>query len=214
MGVMPFHLEKGVMGLRFDYLTRSPEVRADLRTRLGGVGTDPFAVASSISIPWPGHPNISIDALGNNIGPFSQALDDLFALNAAQFDHHERRTGQEYQQDNNQLEPRNQDTPGNRGAFAGYWTWACRTYAGLQEEMRQAIHAAVTSAKPRVDYWWDCTLRDNNPSRVITCFDLPLIARVFFCTPHLDPAAPPSPPSRVAPVESRVRRDPGLPSRP
>ena len=28
MGAMPFHLEKGALGLRMDYLTRSPAVRA------------------------------------------------------------------------------------------------------------------------------------------------------------------------------------------
>ena len=51
MGIMPFHLEKGVMGLRFDYLTRTQEVRDDLRSRLGA-GADAFDIASGISITW------------------------------------------------------------------------------------------------------------------------------------------------------------------
>jgi len=212
MGVMPFHLEKGVMGLRFDYLTRSPEVRDDLRARLGG-GADPFAVASSISIPWPGHPNISIDALGNNIGQFSQALDDLFSLNPAQFDAHERRRGREYQDDNNALELRNQDTPGNRAAFVGYWNAHAPPGSALRNQMRLAMLQALNPApgeqntRPRIDHWWDCTLPDGAAPQVITSFDVPHVARVFFCTPHFD-----NPPVRW-PVESTRRRDPALPPR-
>ena len=116
MGIMPFHLEKGVMGLRFDYLTRSPEARQYLATQLGGGHpVDPFVVAANISIQ-----GLQINVLNDDMTTFMNALDGLCALNNYRFDAHERRTGQEYQEDNNALEPRNQDTPGNRAAFVGY----------------------------------------------------------------------------------------------
>jgi hypothetical protein len=41
MGTMPFHLEKGMMGLRLDYLTRSKKLRDSIYVRLMA-GEDPF----------------------------------------------------------------------------------------------------------------------------------------------------------------------------
>ena len=107
MGIMPFHLEKGVMGLRFDYLTRSPDARPYLAAQLVGGPVDPFVVAANINIG-----GIHIDVLNDDMTTFMNALDQLCALNNYRFDAHERRTGQEYQEDNNALEPRNQDTLG------------------------------------------------------------------------------------------------------
>ncbi len=205
MGIMPFHLEKGVMGLRFDYLTRTQEVRDDLRSRLEA-GADAFDVASGISITWPGHPNIVIDALHDNFNAFKQALDDLVALNPAPLTTHERRTGGEYQQDNNGLDQRNRDTPGNRAAFVGYWNVHAPLGSAPRNQMGQAILKALNpapgeqNARLRIDYWWDCTLPDGDPPGVITSFDVPHVARVFFCTPHLDQAG-----GAPWPVESSVR---------
>lgn len=191
MGIMPFHLEKGVMGLRFDYLTRSPQVRAFFVGQLTPAGADPFAVASAISIPWPGGrvDPIVIDALNADFNTFKQALEDLWALDGYRFDAHERRRGSEYQDDNNALEPRNRDTPGNRQAFIGYWTNAAAANRGLKNVMRTAMLAALQTAtagppRPRIDYWWDCTLADGSPPTVIYSDQVPSIARVLFCTPH------------------------------
>ena len=208
MGVMPFHLEKGVMGLRFDYLTRSPEVRQYLAAQLAPQGADPFAEASNINIQ-----GIGIDALNDDMNTFMHRLDDLHNLNNYRFDDHERRTGQEYREDNDALEPRNQDTPGNRAAFVGYWTWASGQKPAVKNEMRRAMLRALNSAtpgspRPRVDHWWDCTLPDGSLPLVICSLDVASIARVLFCTPHLDQAA------AIGPVESRRRRDPNLPPRP
>jgi len=210
MGIMPFHLEKGVMGLRFDYLTRSPEARQYLATQLGGgPPVDPFVVASNINIQ-----GIQINVLNDDITTFMNALDQLSALNNYRFDAHERRSGQEYQEDNNALEPRNQDTPGNRAAFVGYWTWAFAPgrSPALKDDMRRAMHKALNSStpgppRPRIDHWWDCTLPDGSAPQVICSLDVPSIARVLFCTPHLDQAA------ALGPVESIRRRDPNYPPR-
>ena len=60
MGAMPFHLEKGVLGLRMDYLSRSPAVRAHVVKRLQA-GQDPFEVAASIDIPGVGVINVFTD---------------------------------------------------------------------------------------------------------------------------------------------------------
>jgi hypothetical protein len=186
---MPFHLEKGVMGLRFDYLARSPEVRTYLTTKLQVRGADPFAVASSISIPFPGNPNIDIDALNDDISVFRNALQELWRLNQDQFDEHERREPDQYSADNDALDPRNQDTPGNRQAFVGYWQNVAKP--ALKEEMRQAMLKALTSNRPRIDHWWDCTQPDGDPPRVICSLDVPAVARVLFCTPHLGPVESP-----------------------
>ncbi|TMF06108.1 MAG: hypothetical protein E6I38_10740 [Chloroflexi bacterium] len=210
MGIMPFHLEKGVMGLRFDYLTRSPEARQYLATQLGGGHpVDPFVVAANISIQ-----GLQINVLNDDMTTFMNALDGLCALNNYRFDAHERRTGQEYQEDNNALEPRNQDTPGNRAAFVGYWTWAFAPgrSPALKDDMRRAMQKALNSStpgppRPRIDHWWDCTLPDGSAPQVICSLDVPSIARVLFCTPHLDQAA------ALGPVESIRRRDPNYPPR-
>jgi len=210
MGIMPFHLEKGVMGLRFDYLTRSPEARQYLATQLGGGHpVDPFVVAANISIQ-----GLQINVLNDDMTTFMNALDQLCALNNYRFDAHERRTGQEYQEDNNALEPRNQDTPGNRAAFVGYWTWAFAPgrSPALKDDMRRAMQKALNSStpgppRPRIDHWWDCTLPDGSAPQVICSLDVPSIARVLFCTPHLDQAA------ALGPVESIRRRDPNYPPR-
>lgn len=189
MGTMPFHLEKGVMGLRFDYLTRSPEVRQFLLVALQPPAADPFVVAANIAIPRPGGANIDIDALNDDLNPFKSALDQLYNLNNYQFDHHERRRGSEYRDDNNALDQRNKDTPGNRQAFIGYWTSATAADPGLRDVMRLAMLTALQDAtpalpRPRIDYWWDCTLPDRDLPTVIYADQVPSVARVLFCTPH------------------------------
>ena len=207
MGIMPFHLEKGVMGLRFDYLTRSPDARQYLAAQLVGGPVDPFVVAANINIQ-----GIQVDVLNNDMLTFMNALDGLHALNNYRFDPHERRTGQEYREDNDALEPRNQDTPGNRAAFVGYWTWASGQSPAVKNDMRRAMLRALNTAtpgppRPRIDHWWDCTLPDGSTPQVICSLDVPSIARVLFCTPHLDQAA------ALGPVESIRRRDANFPPR-
>ncbi len=186
MGTMPFHLEKGVMGLRFDYLTRSPQVRTFLLANLGP-GADPFVVAENISVPNATGGFIQIKALTHTIQQFKAALQDLWNLDQTQFDAEERRQPHEYQADQIPLDTNNKDTGGNRLAFAGYWTLAVATNPYLKEEIRLAIVKALTNVgpyRPRIDYWWDCTLPDGSPPRVICSLDVPAVARVLFCTPH------------------------------
>ena len=207
MGIMPFHLEKGVMGLRFDYLTRSPDARQYLAAQLVGGPVDPFVVAANINIQ-----GIQVDVLNNDMPTFMNALDGLHALNNYRFDPHERRTGQEYREDNDALEPRNQDTPGNRAAFVGYWTWASGQSPAVKNDMRRAMLRALNTAtpgppRPRIDHWWDCTLPDGSAPQVICSLDVPSIARVLFCTPQLDQAA------ALGPVESIRRHDANFPPR-
>jgi hypothetical protein len=181
MGIMPFHLEKGVMGLRFDFLMRSPEVRQFI---LGSPDPDPFHLAANINVG-----GIQIDALHDDLNTFKDALDQLYSLNNYQFDSHERRQGREYLDDNRALDQRNNDMPGNRRAFVDYWTNAAASNPGLTNVMRIAMRSALQSVtlglpRPRIDHWWDCTLPDGNPPTVIYSDQVPSIARVLFCTPH------------------------------
>ena len=100
----------------------------------------------------------------------------------------------------------NRDTPGNRAAFVGYWNVHAPLGSAPRNQMGQAILKALNpapgeqNARLRIDYWWDCTLPDGDPPGVITSFDVPHVARVFFCTPHLDQAG-----GAPWPVESSVR---------
>src|SRR5437667_12860444 len=96
MGIMPFHLEKGVMGLRFDYLTRSPEARQYLATQLGGGHpVDLGVVAADISVQ-----GLQIKVLSDEMNTLMNAFDQLCGLNNYCFDANERMTGTAYEADN------------------------------------------------------------------------------------------------------------------
>ena len=191
MGTMPFHLEKGVMGLRFDYLARDPRIRYDNLIRLLA-GEDPFRVATTTRVPAA----VSGRRIEAHTGRrhrhqchrrlrvvFGKKLDLLLSGNSYRYDHHEGRSSKEYQADEKRLAPRNRDTPKNRAAFMGYLTWAKGQYPLLVHDMRQALIAVLGSSRPRLDHW-DCSLPDNTAPTVYTCLDASTVARVFFCTDH------------------------------
>src|SRR6266545_4443501 len=98
MGGMPFHLEKGCMGLRFDYLCRTQLVRQFLLAELTmNPNSDPFLIAENITIA--GVPT-TIHALTDSKTTFMARLEDLLlAEPAAPFDPHERRSSADYQAD-------------------------------------------------------------------------------------------------------------------
>jgi hypothetical protein len=188
MGSMPFHLEKGVMGLRFDYLTRSPECRQVLLQNLQQPGADPFQVARNIQVASPSG-SIRINVIDDGMAGFTDRLQELWVLNPTQLpDHEERRTKADYIRDESGLDARNRDTPGNRQAFVSYWeTLAPQANPNIKAEMAQALVSALTSGRQRIDYWWDCSQLDTDKPMVICSLDVPRVARVFFSTPHHGP---------------------------
>ena len=196
MGGMPFHIEKGWMGLRFDYVTRSPLVRAHLLAQFSAANPDPIAISSSITAG-----GVAINALYDAKSTFQQKLDALRAADPGDI-HHEPRRGSDYDADQQHLLPRNRDTTLNRSAFLGYWTAALGGYPNLKTELAQAMIKGLSAVTPhggareRMDHWWDCTLPDGTPPTVICTLDIPSVARIFYCTPHEgavepDPLLPP-----------------------
>lgn len=180
-GGMPFHLEKGVIGLRFDYLCRSGLLRDHVRTRLHA-GENPFTVSKTLD---PG--GIAIDAMGDSLSDFKKALDALLASDPATVPG-ERRSGNDYDIDQARLLGLNRDSAGNRDGFVRYWAVdAPPKNPNIKAEMSQALIRAIeslTSTRQRIDFWWDCTMPDHDPPTVICSLDVPWIARVFFCTDH------------------------------
>jgi hypothetical protein len=184
------------MGLRFDYLTRSPLVRAHLLQQFQAPNPDPLAISRNITAG-----GVTINALDDTKTEFEGKLDVLHGADPGDRPHEPRR-GSEYEADQLHLLPRNRDTTLNRVAFVGYWTNALNQYPSLSTEMAQALVTGLTAVTPvggpreRMDHWWDCTLRDGTPPTVICSLEIPSVARIFYCTPHEgavepDPLLPP-----------------------
>lgn len=175
MGAMPFHLEKGALGLRMDYLTRSPALRAHVVERLRN-GQDPFDVAASIDIPGVGIINVFTDRKAD----FVAKLDRLQDVDPTDHDHYEKRSGREYWDDLQHLLKANNDHTGNRNAFAAYW-FARRTI--VADAMRKVFISALTSEKHCIDFWWECSLEDGADPTVYL-METPGAAHVLFVTDH------------------------------
>ena len=145
MGGMPFHLEKGWMGLRFDYLCRSGLVRDYLLAQLQA-GADPFVVADNIVVA--GVPPIHV--LTDPKTTFKARLDQLLAADPPQFDPHERRSSTEYELDQPDLLPINRDTTGNRAVFLAYWNNKKAACADVVPDARAAMIKALEAVGPGV----------------------------------------------------------------
>ena len=182
MGAMPFHLEKGWLGLRFDYVARSPEVRDFVIQQLRA-GRDPIDLARNIQVSN-ALGSAGIDLLNAPIQAFKSGLTSLWGMNNYRFDDDEKRTAAEYDADQPALDTRNRDTGGNRAAFMGYWLNAIAARPALKTEMAAALLKAFESKRERLDFWWDCSLADTDQPAVVCSLDVPRVARVFFCTPH------------------------------
>jgi hypothetical protein len=177
MGTMPYHLEKGVLGLRMDYLTRSPAVRAHVLQRLQA-GEDPFVVAGDINIP--GVPTINVFI--NLKADFAARLDALLNADPDPPDSdHERRSGTRYLEDQRNLMPRNDDRTANRNRFEQFWRG--HQNGSLTDQMRDVLVSALSSGREHIDYWWECGLPEGSPPQVLL-FETDGAAHVFFSTDH------------------------------
>ena len=175
MGTMPFHLEKGVLGLRMDYLCRSPAVRAHVVERLQA-GQDPFEVAASINVPGVNVINVFADRKAD----FVAKLDSLKQADPTPDDRYERRSGRSYWDDQQHLMKANNDNTGNRDNFAAYWFQRRAIVANV---MREALIRALTSGKHHVDFWWECSL-DEGSDPTVHVMETPGAVHVLFVTDH------------------------------
>ena len=189
MGTMPFHMEKGVLGLRMDYLSRSPAVRDHVVRRLRDDQEDPFVVAASINIPGVGPINVFTDKKAE----FVAKLDALLQEDPTPPDPYSRRSGEDYWLDQRELRKANNDGTGNRDKFAEYWLDPQRR-AAVTGQLRDVLIAALTSDKHHVDYWWECSLEDGEPPQV-TLQETLGAAHVLFMTDH-SPVQRPDTPER------------------
>lgn len=187
MGTMPFHLEKGVLGLRMDYLCRSPAVRDHVVARLQA-GEDPFEVAASISIPGVPVINVFMDRKAD----FVTGLDSLKEADPTPDSPYERRSGREYWDDQQHLMRANNDSTGNRDNFSAYWLQRRALVAGV---MREKLIQALTSTKHHIDFWWECSLEEGEDPTVYV-METPGAAHVLFVTDHT-PVEPSSTDTRL-----------------
>jgi hypothetical protein len=185
---MPFHLEKGVIGLRMDYLTRSPAVRAHVLQRLQQQ-QDPFVVATNIDIPNVGVINVFTDRMAD----FIAKLDLLVQVDPTPHDPYGRRSGQEYWRDQRELRKANNDSTGNRDSFTRYWLDPQRR-AAVTNQLRDALINALSSDMHHIDYWWECSLHDGEPPQV-RIMETQGSLHVLFMTDH-GPVEPMDTPTR------------------
>jgi hypothetical protein len=174
---MPYHLEKGVLGLRLDYLTRSPAVQQQVLERMQA-REDPFVVVTDININGVGRINVFADSRSE----FKEKLDLLLAVDPTPPDPYNRRSGNQYQADHQALKAANNDNPGNRDAFIKYWMDP-NNRAAVSEPLKDVLIAALTSGRHHIDYWWECSLEDGEPPQVMV-FETPGAAHVLFITDH------------------------------
>jgi hypothetical protein len=171
-GNMPFHLEKGPLGLRMDYLAKIDEVRSNVLDRIRGTQLqqpeDFWLVARSISAN-----GVEINLLEDDRNVFSAKLNQLSPG-----------AGDAYLVEQALLRPFNRDSTGNRNRFVAFWEGR-KGNAELMAAIRQAVITSLESTS-ELDVWWECTLRDNPPSEpaVAVSTELPEVTRLMFRTDH------------------------------
>ena len=168
MGSMPFHLEKGVIGLRLDYLIRDSGVRNHVLARLHN-NENPLSVAQTIAVG-----SVIVNVINDQKSAFAAKLDALMPGTGA---------GAEYLKKQSLLRAYNQDSTGNRSAFIDYWKKAVVSDPKLIDVMRKELIIALASGR-EVDFWWECSLSTGQDPTVKTALELPEIARVLFRTDH------------------------------
>lgn len=167
-GNMPFHLEKGALGLRMDFLIKVPAVKAEVLRRLKA-GDQLWSIASAIAVD-----GVTIDLFGDPQAEYAGKLDQLTPGGGE---------GGDYLMKQALLRPLNQDSTGNRSSFAQFWQNALSQNPALPDQLRQELIIALESGR-EVDFWWECSLPTPSSPQVKTSLDLPEIARVMFRTDH------------------------------
>jgi hypothetical protein len=175
---MPFHLEKGPLGLRMDYMAKIPAVKAAALAQLSPPNNaDPFNIAVSLTVG-----PVTISLFDDDRYAFAGKLDQLSAtLNLAQSPN--KTFGDEYLEEQALLRPLNQDSTGNRTAFKKFWLNAIKKNSPLVGAIRSALVDAL-KAGSELDVWWECTLPDNTGPDVAVSTDLQEVARLMFRTDH------------------------------
>jgi hypothetical protein len=197
MGVMPFGIDKGVVGLRMEYLTRSPAVRAHVLQRLQD-REDVFDVQADITIDGVDPINVFTDRKAD----FARKLDDLLRVDPTEPDPHHGRAGWEYVRDQHRLELANKDSTGNRQAFAKYWL---DRRSRVADQVREVLVSALASPHEKIFFWWECTLPHGSKPRA-AFRETENAGHVIFLTDH-GPVQDPDPGERP-PLDDDPAGDP------
>ena len=167
-GNMPFHLEKGALGLRMDFLIKVQAVRDEVLRRLK-TGDPLWSIASAIVVG-----GVTVNLFDDRQADFAAKLDELTPGGS---------DGGDYLTKQALIRPLNQDSTGNRSSFAQFWQTALIENPGLPDQLRQEVIIALESGR-EVDFWWECSLPTPSSPQVKASMDLPEIARVMFRTDH------------------------------
>jgi len=175
-GNMPFHMEKGPLGLRMDYVAKIGEIRQSVLDRILGTPLqlppeDFWLVAKSISAN-----GVTINLLEDDRNVFAAKLNQLSPG-----------AGDAYLTEQALLRPFNRDSTGNRSRFVAYWEER-KGNTQLMEALRQAIISSL-EAGGELDVWWECTLPDDTEPSVAVSTELAEVTRLMFRTDHR-PIAP------------------------
>jgi len=157
MGVMDIaDREKMVIGLRLEYLSRSAEVREDVRSRLSSV--DPFVIADSISVPDPsGSGTIDFKVFSDTRDVFAENLQKLLGGTA----------GEEYIVDQNSIVPYNSDHTGNRDRIKNWWQGlSAPAFVRIRDELTDALDKALKRNLP-IRIFWCCELSFGSEPTIV-----------------------------------------------
>ena len=176
-GNMPFHLEKGPLGLRMDYLAKIPAVRDEALRRLNAQ-ENPWDIGTALTVG-----DVTISLFTDNRNVFAAKLNQLAGGTTVEIYGVEMLPGDAFLAEQELLRPFNRDSTGNRNKFAQYWQDAKTKNPDLVGAVREALTTAL-GGNVELDVWWECTLPDNADPGVHVSTELAEVRRLMFRTDH------------------------------
>jgi hypothetical protein len=174
---MPFHLEKGPLGLRMDYMAKVPAIREEALSRLQA-GDSPWEVGSALEVN-----GVTISLFNHNRNDFAARLDQISGNATMQFYDEEMSLGAAYLEEQSLLRPLNRDSTGNREKFVEWWTDKGEGNVALEDAIRNALIDALQPLETELDVWWECTLHEPDPG-VAVSKQFTEVTRLMFRTDH------------------------------
>ena len=174
---MPFHLEKGPLGLRMDYMAKVPAIRERALERLQN-NESPWDVGTALEVN-----GITISLFNDNRNDFAAKLNQISGDLTMQFYDETMTLGAAYLEEQALLRPLNRDSTGNREKFVEYWSDKGEGNAALETAVRNALIDALQPLNVELDVWWECTLHEPDPG-VAVSKQFTEVTRLMFRTDH------------------------------
>jgi hypothetical protein len=176
-GNMPFHLEKGPLGLRMDYMAKIPAVRTAALALLNGQA-DPWAIGTALVVN-----GVTISLFNDNRNVFADKLNALAGGVTVEIYGVEMLPGDGFLAEQALLRPFNRDSTGNRNKFTDFWEDAKTKNPELVAAVRTALTTAL-GGEVELDVWWECTLADDADPGVHVSTEFEEVTRLMFRTDH------------------------------